>query len=256
MSNRNNKVKVMTLNSPSEFGAVEKLIRQGPVTLILVTSPTCPHCHTYKPIWKELQKTPNKNVNMVNMEASVYDQTPLSEKKPIESVPSVLFVNKGGSVSEVTDIRNTTKMSNLIQTGSETGALDSETLMELASSSSAPEPSAMSTSSEGAMPPSVIPGQKYYASPLAALPGMTSEQRGAGRKTRRRRRSTRRFRHQQVGGNPWAAFLASAGPAAVLAGAYAALPARSSGLPPPTHSAKWRRIRARLTRRHKKHRHY
>ena len=253
----------MTLNSPSEFGAVEKLIRQGPVTLILVTSPTCPHCHTYKPIWKELQKTPNKNVNMVNMEASVYDQTPLSEKKPIESVPSVLFVNKGGSVSEVSDIRNTTKMSNLIQTGSETGALDSETLMELASSSSASEPSVMSASSEGAMPPSVIPGQKYYASPLAALPGMTSEQRGAGRKTRRRRhwlRETQRGGnnpiHQQVGGNPWAAFLASAGPAAVLAGAYAALPARSSGLPPPTHSAKWRRIRARLTRRHKKHRHY
>jgi hypothetical protein len=61
----------------------------------------------------------------------------------------------------------------------------------------------------------------------------------------------------QYGGNPWAAFLqaaAQAAPAAVMAGAYAISKARrrtvrSSGLPAPRHSAKWRRIRARLTRR-------
>jgi hypothetical protein len=61
----------------------------------------------------------------------------------------------------------------------------------------------------------------------------------------------------QYGGNPWAAFLATAAqaaPAAVLAGAYAISRARrrtvrASGLPAPQRSAKWRRLRARLTRR-------
>jgi thiol-disulfide isomerase/thioredoxin len=243
--------KVMTLNSPSEYEAVDKLIRQGPVTLILVYSPTCPHCHTYMPLWKKLQKMSNKNANMVTMEASTYDETPLSEKKQIEGVPSVLFVDKAGSVSEVSDIRNTTKMSNLIRTGSETGNLDSETLMDLASSAS--EPTSMSVSASVSEPlPAVIPGQKSYSNPLPAIPGMTSEQltqKGGRRKHKTRRHGGRNRLHTQRGGNPWAAFLASAGPAAVLAGAYAALPARSSGLLAPRHSAKWRRIHARLTRR-------
>lgn len=268
-SNRNSAggVSVITINNPSEYGRLEKLIQQGPAVVILVYSPSCPHCHTYMPLWKELQKTPNKRANMATMEASVYEQTPLSEKKQVEGVPSVLYVDKAGSVSEVSDIRNMANMTGILKSGSNQGAiatLNTESLREMAATATATEPKTAGV-------PSVIPGETGTPNPLPPLPGMTSEQLqlkgGARRRTRRQRRPHQqvggRYRsteqrggnkisHQQVGGNPWAAFLASAGPAAVLAGAYAALPARSSGLPPPQHSAKWRRIRARLTRRHRR----
>lgn len=243
-------VSVITINKPSEYNRLDRLIRQGPATLILVYSPTCPHCHTYMPLWKELQKTSGKRANMATMEASVYEQTPLSEKKSVEGVPSVLYVDKEGAVSEVSDIRNAANMTQILKTGSQQGAvasMDAESLMALSSSmseskapTSAPEPAASAF-------PSVVPGETVASNPLPPLPGTTSEQQGG---TRRRRRRTQR--HSQRGGNPWAAFLASAGPAAILAGAYAALPSRSSGLPAPSHSAKWRRIRARLTRRHRR----
>ena len=232
---------VITINTPSEYNRLDQLIRQGPATLILVYSPTCPHCHTYMPLWKELQKTPGKLTNMATMEASVYEQTPLSEKKSVEGVPSVLYVDKEGAVSEISDIRNAANMTEILKTGSNQGpiaTLDSEELMGLAAAASevkAPPSAPM-------VVPGDRPGETVMPNPLPAVPGTVSEQLKGGAR-RRHRRVT------QKGGNPWVAFLASAGPAAVLAGAYAALPARSSGLPPPTHSAKWRRIRARLTRR-------
>jgi hypothetical protein len=234
--------RVMTLDSPAQYKLIERLIRQGPATLILVYSPSCPHCHTYMPLWKELGRLSKKQANMVTMRADVYEQTPLSERQSVTGVPSVLYVDPAGTVSEVEDIRNTTKMTNLITTGSATGNVNSETLLEMATSTTESRSAAVPS----APMPEVIPGQTSSPNPLPPLPGMTSSEQRGGRRHRRLRQT---LRHRQVGGNPWAAFLASAGPAAVLAGAYAALPARSSGLPAPQHSAKWRRIRARLTRR-------
>jgi hypothetical protein len=228
----------MTLNSPAQYRLIERLIHEGPATLILVYSPSCPHCHTYMPLWKELSRLSGKQTNMVTMQADTYEQTPLSERQSVTGVPSVLYVDKSGSISEVSDIRNTTKMTNLIRTGSAAGTVDSETLMRMATESRPPTSSSAATAPAAAPPmPTVVPGQTFAPNPLPPLPGMTSSN------------SNRARRVTQRGGNPWAAFLASAGPTAVLAGAYAALPARSSGLPAPRHSAKWRRIRARLTRR-------
>lgn len=248
----------MTLTSPSQYGALEKLIGQGPVTVILVFSPSCPHCHTYMPIWKELQKTPNKQANMVMMKASVFDQTPLSEKKQIEGVPSVLKVGPDGTITEVSDIRNTTNMKNILQNRSSslTEKMEPDELIALSEMLS-PSPK-RETPAPLVMPNvSGVTGVTVEENPLPVIPGVTSSEASSLRQFGRRSQSSRGRRVTQRGGNPWAAFLASAGPAAVLAGAYAALPARSSGLPAPTrHSAKWRRIRARLTRRHKKHRHY
>jgi thiol-disulfide isomerase/thioredoxin len=248
---------VMTLTDPAQFDKLSQLIRQGPATLVLVFSPTCPHCHTYMPMWNQLKKTSNRQANMVTMEASVYDETPLSEQKTIESVPSVLYVNKSGGISEVSDIRNETNMKNILKTAEPEG-----TATVAASNNSGRAlsnileslPVASSSMPERPIEP-VIPGQRSEPSPLAAIPAMPSSQKGAGRRhTRKGKHQQRQRLRLQRGGNPWAAFLASAGPAALLAGAYAALPARSSGLPAPRHSAKWRRIRARLTRRRRSNR--
>ena len=208
--------RVLRLSSPSQYRAVESLIRKGPMTIMLVYSPTCPHCHTYMPLWKEMCALKRRRANMVSMEASTYDQTPMSEKQPVSGVPTVLFVNKNGQITEAREPRNREVMATAVSHGvSEVDAANVAT--------------------------------EVIANPLEALPAQPV-------------RSDAITTSVQYGGNPWAAFLATAAqaaPAAVLAGAYAISRARrrtvrSSGLPAPEHSAKWRRLRARLTSRRRR----
>lgn len=226
-----NGVNIITLKEPSEFDRLDKLIRQGPATLILVHSTSCPHCVEYMPTWKNLQKTPNRKTNMVTVEASVFDQTPLSEKKSINSVPAVLYVDPAGEITEVSDIRNATNMQQILKTGTNINAtaniaqMDSEDLMKLVDevgSKDLPERSI----SLPPLPPAIA--NMSEPNPLPALP-------------------TDQMKLSQAGGNPFAAaLLSTVGPTALLAGAYSALPMRSSGLLAPRHSAKWKRIKRRI----------
>jgi hypothetical protein len=168
------------------------------------------------PLWKEMCALKRRRANMVSMEASTYDQTPMSEKQPVSGVPTVLFVNKNGQITEAREPRNREVMATAVSHGvSEVDAANVAT--------------------------------EVIANPLEALPAQPV-------------RSDAITTSVQYGGNPWAAFLATAAqaaPAAVLAGAYAISRARrrtvrSSGLPAPEHSAKWRRLRARLTSRRRR----
>ncbi len=220
--------RVLRMTSPSQYRAMESLIRKGPMTIVLVYSPTCPHCHTYMPLWKEMCALKRKRANLVSMEASTYDQTPMSETKPVSGVPTVLFVNKEGKITEAEQPRNRSVMTEAVTNGiTETEAATNtaagpaiETVVSLSTS----EPLA------GTNMPN---GTRIEPNPLDVLPAqpVRSESVTAG---------------LQYGGNPWAAFLQAAAPAAILAGAYAISKARrrtvrSSGLPAPR--------RRRLTRR-------
>ena len=225
--------RVLRLSSPSQYRAVESLIRKGPMTIMLVYSPTCPHCHTYMPLWKEMCALKRRRANLVSMEASTYDQTPMSEKQQVTGVPTVLFVNKNGHITEAREPRNREVMATAVSHGvSEVDAVNVVAPV-------APAPPSSSEPLEGTEMPA---GTTVMPNPLEALPAQPVPSESAV---------------VQYGGNPWAAFLATAAqaaPAAVLAGAYAISRARrrtvrSSGLPAPQHSAKWRRLRARLTRR-------
>lgn len=173
------------------------------------------------PMWEDLCKTKGKQANLVRMQADVYDKTPLSDKKKVTGVPSVLYVDSEGRVTEAEDIRNQPLMTNVVKTAT-------------------PEPAEVPITSEifrpdeplnpvmPAQPPAMpIQGSEARENPLEPLPALPIQQ----------------------GGSPWAAFLMSAArqaaPAAALLGAYAALPKRSSGLP-----AASRRRRTRRGRRH------
>lgn len=212
--------RVMNMTSPSgpQLRAFQNMMNRGPLTLVFVYSPTCPHCHTYMPLWKDLCKTQGKQANLVSMKADVYDKTPLSAKKTVTGVPSVLYVDTEGHVTEANDIRNQPLMKNVVKSAS-------------------PAPEEVSVSSEIFKPtaPEVEPpampiqGSEVRENPLELMPALPVQQ----------------------GGSPWAAFLMTAArqaaPAAALLGAYAALPNRSSGLPAA------RRRRRRQTRRRRRH---
>jgi hypothetical protein len=171
------------------------------------------------PMWNELCKTQGRKANLVSMRADVYDQTPLSEKKTVTGVPSVLYVDREGRVTEAEDIRNQPLMKNVVKTA----APESEGI-QVSSEIFRPEPEVESSAINPVMPAALpIVGSEARESPLEPLPALPVVQQG---------------------GSPWAAFLMAAArqaaPAAALLGAYAALPKRSSGLPA---------VRRRKTRR-------
>lgn len=233
--------------TPSNMGSMQGLIRRGPVTIILVFSTTCPHCHTYKPIWDKLCKTKGRKANMISMEASTYQQTPLSQKKSVSGVPTVLYVNKQGEIVEIDKPRDTATMTEVVRNSPRpefTKVLSglSPKPMSLSPTPMAPMPMSLSptpmtisptpmmpkpmTISPSPMagpkpmtskPASMVPGTEIINSPLKPLPA-TGGRRGGSR-----------------GGN-WSAIMAAAqqaAPAAALLGAYAAFPMqRSSGLGP------------------------
>jgi hypothetical protein len=231
--------RVLRMSSPSQYRAVESLIRKGPMTIMLVYSPSCPHCHTYMPLWKEMCAMKRRRANLVSMEASTYDETPMAKSQPVSGVPTVLFVDKHGRVTEALEPRNRTVMSEAVSRGvSEVEAAMAPPQM--------PSPAAsVSESSEPLAGTEMPAGTTIMPNPLEALPAQPVRSESSV---------------IQYGGNPWAAFLATAAqaaPAAVLAGAYAISKARrrtvrSSGLPAPEHSAKWRRLRSKLMSRRRR----
>jgi len=201
---------------------LDSLVRRGPITFVLVYSNSCPHCHSYMPMWKNLCNMKRKRANMVSMEADTYMGTQMSAKKPVDGVPTVLYVSPSGSISEVSSPRDTATMSTAVEKGvSDTDAkrINSRT------------PTPYPTTSPSSSP--MVTTEQNTLSPLPGLPvsSATLEQRVL-----------------QTGGNPWSAFLMAAqqaAPAAALLGAYSMIkkPVRSSGLRAPSRRYTRRRHR-------------
>jgi hypothetical protein len=221
--------RVMHLTSPAQAATMERLIQRGPMTIMLVYSTSCPHCHSYMPLWKQLCRQRNRKANMVSMEADVYQQTPMAAKKEVSGVPTVLFVDKAGRITEGEDIRNKRLMSTAVQRGVSEEQLNTQSSSPSTQTLTAdspiftPTPSA-SASSEMSLSEPPTPGSRVKANPLHIIPGQTVPSPQVGG-----------VMPIQSGGNPWAAFLSAArqaAPAVALLGAYGMLPSRSSGLGP------------------------
>jgi hypothetical protein len=229
----------MHMRTASQSQMLDSLIRRGPLTIVLVYSPSCPHCHTYMPLWKKLCALNKKRSNLVSMEASTYQETPLYEKKPVTGVPTVLFVDKSGHITEADEPRNMEEMARVVRSGSSesrpsegsqvsTTVMEPATVMERVSMTASDRMFNVSesdrrTSSNGArrVPvQSVVSGTTMSENPLPAVVGAPVQAGGGPMAVQR-------------GGNPWSAFLMAArqaAPAALLLGAYA-VTRRSSGLP-------------------------
>ena len=218
--------RVMRLSSyfEKDASAMQGAIRKGPLTLLLVFSTSCPHCHTYMPIWKKLCQTKGRKANMISMEASTYQQTPLSEQKPVSGVPSVLYIDKNGKIAEIDEPRDTTTMTSVVQNKAPSFT---QPMPAPLPKPSAAQPPIMTPAPLQVQPNSIqvqqkviknngsiIPGTRITNSELKPLPA-----RGGHRGGHR--------------GGDWSSALMAAAPAAVLLGAYAAFPMqRSSGLGP------------------------
>lgn len=168
----------------------------------------------------------NKQTNMISIRSDVYPESSLASKKSVSGVPTVLYVDSAGQIQEVEESRNMPVMKNIVKNGTPANVVP------------APTEPVMEDLPDGdiAAVATSIPGTVTRPSELNILPGSISESL--------KEMVPPQPTGVQNGGN-LSTLIQTAGPAALLLGAYAAFGrTRSSGLPPAT-----RRRRVRFSRR-------
>jgi thiol-disulfide isomerase/thioredoxin len=98
---------------PKQIASLEKLLKKG-VTIVFVYADWCPHCHNYKPTWKDICKSKGRNVNMVAVNEKVLSKTSLPNRTTIEGYPTVIAVNSiTGETTNIPNYRDVSAMKNL-----------------------------------------------------------------------------------------------------------------------------------------------
>lgn len=259
--------RVLTIASgtPSELQAMETLIRTGPATIVLVSSDTCPHCISFQPDWDELCKQTERKTNMICVKSHVYPNTSLSAKTPVSSVPTVLYVDSEGHVTEIENPRNKEIMKNTVATAQLPPKPQPEPQPE---PQPQPQPEPQPTVDDMDMDTDTDTNSGYGSddndndtdssdedgdedsdedrSPFDSPPDsgvLTVRDNPLNPIPASVITKTVDDPGNQTGGNPWSAFVLAAAqqaaPAAALLGAYSALPtiaSRSSGLGAPRRS--------------------
>ena len=90
----------VSVRSPDDIGSLEKLIKGGPVTFVLVHADWCGPCQGYKPIWSDLEKSPGRKANMAMVHHDMVEKSPTLKNAKIPGYPSVLKVHSNGHIEE------------------------------------------------------------------------------------------------------------------------------------------------------------
>lgn len=115
------------ITSPSLLGALDKRVKSGPLTLVLVYADWCGHCNRFKPMMKELETLSNRSIQMARVRDDMYPKTALAVKNKVEGYPSLMLVDSAGNAmkfkqpsgevnANVPDHTNMTKMTSLVRT--------------------------------------------------------------------------------------------------------------------------------------------
>ena len=84
------------VRSSDTIPAFENMLSTGPMTIILVYADWCGHCDTFKKnIWKPLNSTPNRTMNMASVHYDQLENTSL-KNSTINGYPSLLVVGTDG----------------------------------------------------------------------------------------------------------------------------------------------------------------
>ena len=104
----------ISVRSPEHVDDLEKLVKIGPVTFILVHADWCGPCQSYKPIWSELERSPGRTANMAMIHHDMVEHSPLLKKAKIPGFPTVLKVYSNGKIEEYkTDNQKTNSVPNI-----------------------------------------------------------------------------------------------------------------------------------------------
>jgi thiol-disulfide isomerase/thioredoxin len=102
---RSAKGTLLEVNSAGQVKQFEQLLkRKGALTIVFVYADWCPHCHDYKPVWKDITGSRGKNVNMVSLNEKVLSKTSIPSRTTIEGYPTVIAVS--GTTGDTVNIPN------------------------------------------------------------------------------------------------------------------------------------------------------
>jgi len=86
------KISVPDVRSKKDVPALEKLLKKGPITFVLVYADWCGHCNKYKNnVWSPLKSMKNRTSNLASVHYDQLENTSLANAK-IDGYPSMLVV--------------------------------------------------------------------------------------------------------------------------------------------------------------------
>ncbi len=91
--------RTLNVTGPGQFGQLSKLLGKNPVVLVFVYADWCGHCQHFKPDWKKLEATPNRNMAMVSIRDDAFKNSPLNNLVTPEGYPTLSFVSKANNVA-------------------------------------------------------------------------------------------------------------------------------------------------------------
>jgi hypothetical protein len=85
----------VNIESANDLAELDKRIALGPITIVFVLAPWCPHCVNLKPKVNELEALPGRTIQTARIRDDIYPNSSISQNK-IESYPTVMLVDKTG----------------------------------------------------------------------------------------------------------------------------------------------------------------
>ncbi len=133
------------ITSESQLSELDKRINSRLKTLFAVLADWCGHCQRLKPVLDEVEKDPNRSIQMVRIRDDVFPKSRYSSEK-IEGYPTLMLIDEKGSVVKF-------KNSNGEVTNSIPNYNDKESLRTLVRTAGRPEASGLLNESTISMGP-------------------------------------------------------------------------------------------------------
>jgi thiol-disulfide isomerase/thioredoxin len=85
------------ITSNNQLNELDKRIKMGPVTLVLIYADWCGHCQHFKPMMEKLENLPERSVQTARVREDVFPNSSLASAK-IEGYPTLMLVKNNGEV--------------------------------------------------------------------------------------------------------------------------------------------------------------